>query len=154
LAQESIALSILYDIRFKKDWCFKIVAATSKYEPTPAFPKALSLIWRNASSYLLLPSSAMTRLSGAVVGLGNAFALLPIGMLSDSGTPLAVTCGTLGMVGVLLLAVGGIAGIFVNQWIALLPGSSLVMFAYTPALPPLGLFALFLLFISRTIRKK
>jgi hypothetical protein len=86
------------------------------------------------------------RLLILLVGLGTAFALLPIGMMADSGTTLANVGAGLGVYGVLLLAVGGIVGFIVKRWIALLPGAVLVLSALSIPLPPLFLVVILLLY--------
>jgi hypothetical protein len=58
-----------------------------------------------------------------LVGMSLAFIFfMPNGMMSDSGTPLAVGASMVGMLACLLLAAGGCVGLVTGEWSSLWPG--------------------------------
>jgi hypothetical protein len=77
----------------------------------------------------------------AIFLVGMALALIffmPNGMLSDSGTPLAVCASMVGMLACLLLAIGGCVGLVTGEWSSLRLGltvqASLFGLLFLPAL--------------------
>jgi hypothetical protein len=89
----------------------------------------------------------LIRLSILVIGVFWGVALfMPMGMLSDSGTTMAVTVSTIGVFGCIFLLTGGIIGAITKRWIALVPGTVLAVAAMTPALPPLAIVIIMLLY--------
>jgi hypothetical protein len=87
------------------------------------------------------------RLLILLVGLGTAFLLfVPTVMMADSGTFSAVLGANLGFYGLLLLAVGGIIGFFIKKWIALLPGTVLVLSSMSIFFPPYFLVAMVVMY--------
>ena len=88
----------------------------------------------------------MTRLGILVVGVFFGFNTLILGMMADSGTTLAVTFGAIAMLGSASLVIGGIVGAFTKRWIALVPGTVLILTSLTPALPPLAIVSVVLIY--------
>jgi hypothetical protein len=88
----------------------------------------------------------VTRLSILVIGVYFGMGCFMLGMISDSGTTLAVTCGAIAMIGSLSLVIGGIIGALIKRWIALVPGTVLVLTSLTPYLPPLAVVSILLIY--------
>ncbi len=88
-----------------------------------------------------------TRLSILVVGVFFGLILFfPMGMMSDSGTTLAVTVSTIGSFGCLFLMIGGIVGAVRKEWRALVPGTVLLLTLFTPAVPPFAIVSILLVY--------
>lgn len=90
----------------------------------------------------------VTRL--CILGVGVFFGLIlawPMMMMCASGKALQLTVSYLGTFGCLFLVIGGILGALMKRWIALLPGTVLVLialillvaFAHDPAEPPVDM---------------
>lgn len=88
----------------------------------------------------------MTRLSILVIGVFFGLGSVMLGMMADSGTTLAVTFASIALLGSFSLVLGGIVGAFTKRWIALVPGTVLVLTSLTPALPPLAILSILLIY--------
>ena len=89
----------------------------------------------------------LLRLSIFVVGILSGLVLFfPMGMMGDSGTRLAITLSSIGVIGSLFLIIGGIVGTMTKRWIALVPGTIFILIALTPALPPFAIMAVLLIY--------
>ena len=71
----------------------------------------------------------------------------PMGMMSDSGTTLAVTFSSIGLLGCFLLIIGGIVGAMTKRWISLVPGTVVILIALTPAMSPFAIVAILLVYV-------
>jgi hypothetical protein len=69
--------------------------------------------------------------TGILIGLISIF---PNGMMSDSGSILAVTFSSIGLCASFSFIVGGIVGAISKKWSALLPGTILQLVALSPAI--------------------
>jgi hypothetical protein len=69
--------------------------------------------------------------TGILIGLITFF---PNGMMSDSGSILAVTFSSIGLCASFSFIVGGIRGAISKKWSALLPGTILQLVALSPAI--------------------
>jgi hypothetical protein len=67
--------------------------------------------------------------TGILLGLITIF---PNGMMSDSGSTLAVTFSSIGVIASFSFIVGGIVGAISKKWSALLPGTILQLVALSP----------------------
>ena len=88
----------------------------------------------------------MTRLSILVIGVYFGISCLMLGLMADSGTTFAATFAVIAVVGSFSLMFGGIVGALTKRWIALFPGTVLVLTSLTPALPPLAIVSILLIY--------
>ena len=74
----------------------------------------------------------LIRFSILLVGVGLALLLVvPLALLTESGSKLANAVSCIGSIGFYFLIIGGIVGAITKRWIALVPGTILVLFAFT-----------------------